>query len=400
MTTPLLLLAAPSRESRDKAAHFSAAATALGIPARVLVADRSEQIMINDAARGHYIFVLACSDALAEAAAMLNARCGVAALAAPLAARLVDKASGIPLLSDLLDLPLLPQMVPRTAAELLAWSYVGPVIAKPACSAGGWSPRPWGYRCFDHAAALFDWLEAEGLTKAFFAEQCRPGPLGPVVLQAAVDGDRIEGAAMLLTAGAGTVYARCHAEFEVETQSGQGRRWWRATYHAAAASILAERLPRLARLIGRVPGWNRGLLHVQGIVTPGGFCLTDINQRLPTPWDWLIAQVDPSFHRRLLASLLFDEPFDPVWPAPAMAIDLVYGPSGRAIKRIDHPPPGDGVMPWRLDAADCAVPRHGFDKAGQAPGFITLGGNAEECARRAEAFRAGLDITYALEQAA
>ena len=68
MSRPLLLLAAPSRESRDKAAHFAAAAAALGIPARIHVADRPERIFAavgSDA----LLLALACSDAHAVAAA-------------------------------------------------------------------------------------------------------------------------------------------------------------------------------------------------------------------------------------------------------------------------------------------------------------------------------------------
>lgn len=397
MTGPLLLLAAPSQESRDKAAHFAAAASALGVPARIHMihmAQTKEQIMIA-AEQEHAGYALACSDALAEVAAKLNESRGHGTMSAALTASLIDKASGIPLLSGLLGLPTLPQIVPEKSDDLRAWSYGGAVIAKPTCSAGGWSPRPWGYRRFDSVNAFLDWLAAENLTDRFFAEQQRPGPLGPVLLQAAIDNDRIEVASLLLGPAGATVFCRGYGRFEVHDAAGHGRRWIRALYHAEAAPELAERLPCLADLVGSMPGWGHGLLHVQGMQAATGFHLTDINLRLSTAWDWLIAVVDPSFHRRLLASLLFGEAFDPIWPAPAMAIDLVYGPPNRGVAQIQYPPPGDGILPWRMRAQDCSRSEQGFDKAGQMPSFVSLGCDAGDCAQRADAFRASLAIVYA-----
>lgn len=396
MKGPLLLLAAPSRESRDKAAHFAAAARALDVPAHIhtiQMTQTKEQIM-TAAGQEQSGYVLACSDALAETAATLNEIRGHATMSAALTASLVDKASGIPLLSRLLDLPVLPQIVPEKPGDLRAWPYGGAVIAKPTCSAGGWSPRPWGYRRFESADAFLDWLECKNLTANFFAEQQRPGPLGPVMLQAAIDNDQVEVASLLLGPEGATVFCRGYGQFEVHDAAGHGRRWVRALYHAGAAPALGERLPRLADLLGRMPGWGYGLLHVQGIRSESGFFLTDINLRLSTAWDWLIAVVDPSFHRRVLASFLFGAAFAPLWPAPAMAIDLVYGPPNRGIAQIQYPSSDESILPWRMRAQDCSQSEQDFDKAGQMPSFISLGRDVQDCARRADAFRAGLDIAY------
>lgn len=404
MKGPLLLLAAPSRESQDKAAHFAAAAETLDVPARILVAQSSEQIMIK-AAREPCGYALACSDALAAPAAALNEHAGQTACDAALAATLIDKASGIPLLNALLDQPCLPQCVPLTPDALLAWPYAGPLIAKPTRSAGGWSPRPWGYRRFESARGFLDWLAAENLTADFFAEQQRPGQLGPVLLQAAIDNDRVEVASLLLAPAGATVFCRGYGLFQAHDDAGHGRHWNRALYHADAAPDLAERLPRLAGLIGQAPGWGHGVLHVQGIRAEAGFYLTDINLRISTAWDWLMAAADPSFHRRLLASLLFGESFDPAWPAPAMAIDLVYGLPDRGRTELRFPPPGEGILPWRMRLEEGDQGQDGFDRAGQVPSFVTLGHDEADCIRRAnvfraDAFRASIAIADASEQAA
>ncbi|MFN4276119.1 MAG: hypothetical protein ACK4FJ_07445 [Ferrovibrio sp.] len=404
MRAPLLLLAAPSRESNDKAEHFAAAAEALDVPARILVAQTPEQIMIM-AAREPYRYALACSDAFAAPAAALNERARQSACGAALTAALVDKGRGIPMLSVLLDLPMLPQCVPLTPDDLLAWPYAGPLIAKPTRSAGGWSPRPWGYRRFESARGFLDWLAAESLTADFFAEQQRPGQLGPVLMQAAIDNDHVEVASLLLASAGATVICRGYGLFQPHDEAGHGRHWIRALYHADAAPDLAERLPRLAGLIGQAPGWGHGVLHVQGIRAETGFYLTDINLRISTAWDWLMGVADPSFHRRLLASLLFGESFDPAWPAPAMAIDLVYGLPDRGRTELRFPPPGESILPWRMQVEAGDHRRDGFDRAGQVPSFVTLGSDEADCIRRADAFRAdcvraGIASADAPEQAA
>lgn len=150
---------------------------------------------------------------------------------------------------------------------------------------------------------------------------------------------------MLLNSAGATLLCRCEGQFEPAAADQAGRRWQRGLYHAAAAPDLADRLPSLSAMIGQASGWGTGILHVQGMRSDSGFHLTDINLRLPSTWDWLMAALDPSYHRRLLASLLFGEPFDPAWPAPAMAIDLVHGPKGSRLLWIDHAPPGEASCP-------------------------------------------------------
>ncbi|MFN4309868.1 MAG: hypothetical protein ACK4FK_04675 [Ferrovibrio sp.] len=394
MIDALLLLVAPSRESRDKAAHFAAAAKALGLSAQVLESADREQIMTM-APRGPGAYALACSDAMAHAAARLNEDNGHAAFSPALAAALADKATGLPLLGRLLGLPPLPQLVPLAPDDLRAWQYDGPLIVKPCQSSGSWSPRPWGYRRFPSARHFLDWLTAQDLAAAFFLEQQRSGPLGPNLLQAAIDSDRIELAAVLLNSAGATLLCRCEGQFEPAAADQAGRRWQRGLYHAAAAPDLADRLPSLSAMIGQASGWGTGILHVQGMRSDSGFHLTDINLRLPSTWDWLMAALDPSYHRRLLASLLFGEPFDPAWPAPAMAIDLVHGPKGSRLLWIDHAPPGEGILPWRMRAADCSRTRDGFDAAGQAASFIAVGGDAQTCNARADTFRAAIRLEVA-----
>lgn len=390
----LLLLAAPSRESRDKATHFAAAAAALGLTSRVMVTGRPEQTeaMAGDDA---ILFALACSDALALPAARLNARHGCGGLSADLVAMLVDKATGVPLLSRMLDLPLLPQCLPRTPEDIARWSWPGRIIVKPTRSSGAWSPRPWGYRLFDSSADFLHWLRAEDLEAAFFAEQQRSGLLGPALLQAAIDPGCIETAMFLLTPSRTQLLCRAVCDFEAEGTDGSGPRWRRVAYGGAAAP---ELVTRLAQLEAAGPG--RGLLYLQGLRGPGGLYLIDINLRLSSAWDWMAAAADPSAHRRLLAALLFDTPFDVVLPAPAVAVDLVHGEPGRRIRAIDHPPLPPHVLPLRLTAEDCrAMDGGGFDRAGTAPAFVTLAPDLPTCLSRAEAFRAGIRLHYATEEA-
>lgn len=387
----LLLLAAPSRESRDKAAHLTAAAEALGLPARTVVTGRPEQAEAmagNEAIR----FALACSDALALPAARLNARHGCGGLSPDLVAMLADKASGIPCLSHALGLPVLPQCLPRTAADIAHWSWPGRVIVKPTRSAGGWSPRPWGYRIFDSSAAFLHWLQAENLATAFFAEQRQPGLLGPALLQAAVDSNRTEAVLILLTASRLQVVCRTQGEFEAEVIEGIGPRWRRVQYGGDAAPELVACLPRL-----EAAGAGRGILYLQGVRSPQGLHLIDINLRLSSGWDWMVAAADRSAHRRLLAALLFDTPFDAALPAPATAIDLVYGAPGRRMAAIDHPPLPPRILPLRLTAEQCRATEGGFDKAGAAAAFVTLGADTSACHAEAERFRAGIRLHYATE---
>lgn len=390
----LLLLAAPSRESRDKAAHFTAAAEALGLTARVIVTGRPEQAeaMAGD---GAIRFALACSDALALPAAKLNARHGCGGLPPDLVATLADKATGIPLLSRALDLPVLPQCLPQTADDIPRWSWPGRIIVKPTRSAGGWSPRPWGYRIFDSSAAFLHWLRAEKLEADFFAEQQRPGLLGPALLQAAPATHRTEAVLILLTASRLQVVCRAQGEFETEVIEGIGPRWRRVQYGGDAAPELVACLPRL-----QAAGVGRGILYLQGLRSPQGLHLIDINLRLSSGWDWMVAAADLSAHRRLLAALLFDTPFDAALPAPATAIDLVYGAPGRRIAALDHPPLPPQILPVRLTSEQCRATEGGFDKAGTAVAFITLGADTAACNAEAERFRAGIRLHYATETAA
>lgn len=369
MRDQLLLLAAPSRESRDKADAFAAAARRLSLTPRIVVADRPERI--GDPGPGMR-FALACSDALAPAAARLNARHDTGGFAPETIALLGDKSLGVPYVSRLLGLMPLPQLVPRTPDDIRAWRYRGPVIAKPTRASGAWSPEPWGYRCFADGAALLDWLHREDLTARFFAAQRAPGPLGPIMLQQALDGSRSEGAGLLLTGSQAVVFGSCEAVFEPDEDGGACRRWRRAVYHPAAARLLRRRLPRLKR-----QRWGRGLLHLQLLRgRRGRRHLTDINLRLSTGWSWMADAALPQAHYRLLCALLFDRPlvFDTP-PAPAIAIDLVH-------------------------EAVIAPAAQGFDKAGAAPSFITFGDSAADCVARADAFRAGIAPAHDREIAA
>lgn len=389
MSAPLLLLAAPSRESRDKAAHFAAAAAALGLTSRVIVTGRPEQTeaMAGDDA---ILFALACSDALALPAAKLNARHGCGGLPADIVATLADKATGIPWLSRRLGLPLLPQCLPQTAEDIARWSWPGRIIVKPTHSSGAWSPRPWGYRLFDSSADFLHWLQAETLEAAFFAEQQRPGLLGPALLQAAHDSQRIETAMLLLTPSRVQLPCTAHVRFD-----DAGLHWRRVQYGSDAAPELVARLPQFDL------GDGRGLLYLQGLRGPDGLYLIDINLRLSSAWDWMAAAADPSAHRRLLSALLFDTPFDAALPAPAVAIDLVHGEPGRRICAIDHPPLPPQILPLRLTPEDCrAMDGGGFDRAGTAPAFVTLAPDLPTCLSRAEEFRAGISLQYDTEAVA
>jgi hypothetical protein len=395
----LLLLAAPSRESRDKALHFADAAAALGLPSRTIVTGQPEQVaaLAGDDA---ILFALACSDALALPAAQLNARHGCSGLSPQLIGTLADKATGIPWLSRRLGLPLLPQCLPQTPEDIARWSWSGRVIVKPTRSAGGWSPRPWGYRIFDSKADLLHWLRAESLEATFFAEQQRPGLLGPALLQAALDTARTEAVLILLTPSRLQVLCRPFGEFEtVGRDAGDidtgGLRWRRVAYGGAAAPELVAQLGHLEA------GAGRGLLYLQALRGPDGLYLIDINPRLSSGWDWMATAVDPSAHRRLLAALLFDQPFDAALVAPAVAIDLVHGDSGRNLCAIDHPPLPPHIRPLRLTPEACgAADATSFDRAATAPAFVTLAPDLPTCIARAEAFRAGIALQYATETAA
>lgn len=389
----LLLLAAPSRESRDKAAHFAAAADSLGLPARVIVTGRPEQAeaMAGD---GAILFALACSDALALPAARLNARHGCGGLPPDLVAVLADKSTGIPFLSRALGLPLLPQCLPQTAEDIARWGWSGPVIVKPARSSGAWSPRPWGYRRFGSSRAFLHWLRAGNLEAAFFAEQRQPGLLGPALLQAALDSAHMETALLLLTPSRRQLICTAQVEFEADGDEA-GPRWRRVQYGVDAAPELAARLPQLGS------GPARGLLYLQFLRGPVGLHLIDINLRLSSAWDWMVAATDPTAHRRLLAALLFDTPFEAALPAPSVAIDLVHGVYGREIAAIAHPPLPPQIRPVRLTAEACrADDAGGFDRAGIAPCFVTLAPDMPTCIARAEEFRAGIRLHSATEQAA
>lgn len=391
----LLLLAAPSRESRDKATHFAAAAAALGLTSRVIVTGQPEQAeaMAGDDA---ILFALACSDALALPAAKLNARHDCGGLPTDLVATLADKATGIPWLSRRLGLPLLPQCLPQTAEDIARWSWPGRIIVKPTRSSGAWSPRPWGYRLFDSNADFLHWLRAQDLEADFFAEQQRPGLLGPALLQAALDSNRTEAVLLLLTPSRLQLLCRPFGEFETEGADGSGPRWRRVAYGGDAAPELVAQLAQL-----EVAGPGRGLLYLQGLRGPDGLYLIDINLRLSSGWDWMVAAADASAHRRLLDALLFDTPFDATLPAPAVAIDLVHGDPGRSIRAIDHPPLPPHIQPLRLTPEDCrAMDGGGFDRAGTAPAFVTLAPDMPTCISRAEEFRAGIRLQYATETAA
>ncbi|WP_341895478.1 hypothetical protein [Ferrovibrio terrae] len=399
MKRALLLLAAPSRESQDKAAHFSVAAEKLGLSSRTIIANHVDHAMAA-AGQDDPLFVLSCSDALAVAAAMLNERGRSGGLSAALTAHLVDKATGIPALSRVLDLPLLPQCLPLTAADIRNWTYAGAIIVKPTRSAGSWSPRPWGYRRFPTAPAFLHWLEQEGHAESFFAEQRCPTPLGPAVLQAALDSDRVESATLMLTPTRAHILYQGYGDFEPDTMTHGDRRWRRSGYHDGAAAVLADRLPRIELMRRQMPGWGRTLLNVQGIRGPEGFHLTDVNIRITTGWDWVMGCADPDWHTHMLAALLFDTPFERAMPAAAMAVDLLHGEPLRQIAMIEHPALPSHILPLRLTAADCASAAQGFDKAGVAPGFITLASDSATCVARAEAFRSGIRVSYAAEAAA
>jgi len=389
----LLLLAAPSRESRDKATHFASAAAALGLASRILVTGRPEQVDTL-AGDGTILFALACSDALALPAALLNARHGCGGLPAHVVATLADKAVGIPMLSGMLGLPLLPQCLPRTAEDIARWSWPGRLIVKPVRSSGAWSPRPWGYRIFADTADFLYWVRTEKLEAAFFAEQQRPGVLGPALLQAAQDSGDIETAMLLLTPARVQLLCTAHVAFEAGCDDHPGPRWRRVQYGGDAAPELIAQLSRLD------VGGARGLLYLQGLRSAAGFHLIDINLRLSSAWDWMAAATDGSAHRRLLNALLFDATFDPALPAPAVAIDLIHSDPGRKIAAITHPPLPPQICPVRLTAEHCQPAAGGFDKAATAPCFVTLADDSETCRARAEAFRAGIRLSYARENAA
>lgn len=393
-TGPLLLLASPSRESHDKARRFSASAATLGLPVQTVVSD-TPSALASQIGAADWCFVLPCSDALAVTAAHANAQCRAGGLAPHLAMALADKASGIPLLSRMLDLPVLPQLVPQDVAAMRDWPYRGPVFVKPTRSSGGWSQQPWGYRRYESAAAFLRFLEDSSHVTDFFAGQRQPGALGPFMLQAAIDSNRIEAAALLLTATRLQVVGRSFGDFEAENVTGAGRRWHRIGYHDDAASVLAAALPRLALQRRRDAGWGRGLIYLQGLAGPDGFHLIDINLRLSTALHWLVGGSDPDWHTHLLASLLFDTPFTRLLAAPACAIDLVHGDPWRRIAAIDHPPLPPHILPLRLTPQDCAVANLGFDQSSAAPAFVTLADSMDDCIARADAFRASLRVTYA-----
>lgn len=404
MSKTLLLLASPSRESRDKALHLSEAAKALNVPCGVIIdaqPDRAEaraEILAGDEP---ILLAIACSDALALPAARLNDRHDCGGLSASLIGQLVDKATGIPLLSRILDLPLLPQCLPLTPDEIMGWSWSGPVFVKPTRSSGGWSPQPWGYRRFDSKMRFMQWLQAENLETAFFARQRQPDALGPSLLQAALNTNRSEGALLLLTSSRLQIVSNNHADFERwDTDAGCGPCWHRASYGGDAMSELPGRLSQLKELRGLNAAWGRGLIYVQGLRGLAGLSLIDVNLRLSTTWDWMAAAADPTAHRRLLAALLFDEPLDLPLPAPAVAIDLVNGDPKRRIQSIDHPPLPPHIRPVRLTAEACGRPAGGFDKAGVMPSFVTLGPDLGTCLAEADRFRAGITVHYAPESAA
>ncbi len=146
---------------------------------------------------------------------------------------------------------------------------------------------------------------------------------------------------------------------------------------------------------------GRGLLYLQALRGPDGLYLIDINPRLSSGWDWMATAADTSAHRRLLAALLFDQPFDAALAAPAVAIDLVHGESGRDLCAIDHPPLPPHIQPLRLTPEACrAADAGGFDRAATAPAFVTLAPDMATCLARAEAFRAGIALHYDTETAA
>ncbi|MFN3399421.1 MAG: hypothetical protein ACK4Z4_03695 [Ferrovibrio sp.] len=367
--------------------------------ARIVLGDRPE---IVEALAGDEAIVLAiaCSDALTPAAARLNERHDCDGFSSSLIDQLVDKAVGIPMLSQILNLPLLPQCLPSTADDIVGWSWLGPVIVKPTRSSGGWSSRPWGYRRFDDKDHFVRWLRKEDLEAAFFAEQEQPRALGPALLQAALDGSRTEGAMLLLTASQMHVVYKSYGWFEaIGTDSIDGPRWRRSYLNSIAASDLIENLPRLDELRRRDPAWGRGILHMHGIRGPDGLHLIDVNLRLTTTWDWVASVADPTAHRRLLAALLFDAPLDLPLPAPVTLIDLVNGDPRRRIAAIDHPPVPPHILPVRLTAEACGTPAGGFDKAGVMPCFVTLGSDFDSCTIEAERFRAGIRLHYAEETA-
>ena len=142
------------------------------------------------------------------------------------------------------------------------------------------------------------------------------------------------------------------------------------------------------------------MLYLQGLRSAAGFHLIDINLRLSSAWDWMAAATDGSAHRRLLNALLFDAPFDAALSAPAVAVDLINSDPGRKIAAITHPPLPPQICPVRLTPAAGESMAGGFDKAGAAPCFVTLAGDSGTCHARAEAFRAGIRLSYARENAA
>lgn len=393
----LLLLAAPSRESHDKAAHFASAAKALDVPARIVVSDRADTAEAM-AGPAPILFALPCSDALALPAARLNERDRCGGLSVGLIGHLVDKASAIPMLSQVLGLPLLPQCLPQTIEDIHCWPWSGAIIVKPTRSSGSWSPRPWGYRRFAGKAQFLHWLRDEGLEAAFFDEQRSPEALGPALLQAALDTRRNEGTMLLLTPSRLQVVYNSYGDFEPGDE--RNPRWRRSHYCNGRPSQLVRDPSRLEQLRRLNPAaWGRGLLYMQAMRGPDGFHLIDINLRPSTAWDWLVAAADPTMHRRLLEALLFDAPFEHVLPAPVVTIDLVNGEAGRRIASIDHPPLPPHIRPVRLTAADCATSSTGFDRAGAAPAFVTLGEDSKTCRGRAEQFRAGIQLSYTTETA-
>jgi hypothetical protein len=399
MSKPLLLLAAPSRESQDKAAHFAAAAKSLGLPVHTIIADRAEIVESRVGADG-FRFTIACTDALALCAARLNERQGSDALSTALIEQLSDKATGIPMLSRMLDLPLLPQCLPQAPKDILEWPWSGPIFVKPTRSAGGWSPRPWGYKHFSDKKNFLDWLYRENYVACFFDEQMKPSSLGPAILQAAVLGGRSEAAMFLLTPSRLQVIYSGFGEFEPNYGGEGGPRWRRAIYCNGAAPELFERLPYLQKQRDQDPkSWGIGILHTQGIRSAHGFHLTDINLRLSTSWDWLVGATDCTVHRCILSALLFDDICDYTPRAPVMMVDLINGNPFRNVVGIQHPPLPPEILPVRLTPQDCRPPLGGFDKAGSSPCFVTLGDDVESCIARAEAFRAGIRIEYAPEAA-
>lgn len=391
MTRPLLLLAAPSRESRDKADHLAAAARQLGLPVQSLVCDSSERLRSSLAPESGR-FAIACSDVHAVTAAEINVASGNDGLSIEMTSLLVDKATGIPALARLLDLPMLPQCLPQSLAEIAAWPHRGALIVKPTRSSGGWSRRPWGYRCFPTKEHFSNYLVETGSVDAFLAEQSHPGADGPCLLQAALDTPRVSFATLLLTPRQAVLVCSGDTYFEPAHAEGHGRRWSRAIYHLDPAATLRRRLPWLRLQPFGQAGWGRCLLHVQAIEDASGCHLIDIQPRVCTSWDWMIAALDPTAHRRLLAALLFDDVFDPGLPAPVVALDLLHVDSAHPLVAIDHPPLPTHIRPVRLTPQACGSSAGAFDKAGMAPAFITMADDVATCSARADAFRHGIRL--------